>query len=72
MAEERCHAEVGRRLGEEYLYQTVQQENIEAIKQYEFKKVITHCPHCFNTIKNEFRSSAGRTRSCITRRSSRR
>ena len=59
MAEERCHAEVGRRLGEEYLYQTVQQENIEAIKQYEFKKVITHCPHCFNTIKNEFPQFGG-------------
>jgi Fe-S oxidoreductase len=59
MAEERCHAEVGRRLGEEYLYQTVQQENVEAIKQYEFKKVITHCPHCFNTIKNEFPQFGG-------------
>jgi Fe-S oxidoreductase len=59
MAEERCHAEVGRRLGEEYLYQTVQQENIEAIRQYEFKKVITHCPHCFNTIKNEFPQFGG-------------
>ncbi|HYS17816.1 MAG TPA: heterodisulfide reductase-related iron-sulfur binding cluster [Candidatus Binatia bacterium] len=54
MQEERCHAEVGRRLGEEYLYQTVQQENIEALKRYRFRKVITHCPHCFNTIKNEF------------------
>src|SRR5438270_4149670 len=59
MAEERCHAEVGRRLGEEYLYQTVQQENIEAINQYRFKKVITHCPHCFNTIKNEFPQFGG-------------
>jgi Fe-S oxidoreductase/nitrate reductase gamma subunit len=59
MAEERCHAEVGRRLGEEYLYQTVQQENIEAINQYSFKKVITHCPHCFNTIKNEFPQFGG-------------
>ncbi|MEX2147174.1 MAG: (Fe-S)-binding protein [Candidatus Rokuibacteriota bacterium] len=54
MAEERCHAEVGRRLGEEYLYQTVAQENVEGMKQYKFRKVITHCPHCFNTIKNEF------------------
>src|SRR5712691_2130728 len=54
MQEERCHAEVGRRLGEEYLYQTVQQENVEAINRYRFRKVITHCPHCFNTIKNEF------------------
>ena len=59
MAEERCHAEVGRRLGEEYLYQTVQQENVEAIKSYAFKKVITHCPHCFNTIKNEFPQFGG-------------
>ncbi len=59
MQEERCHAEVGRRLGEEYLYQTVQQENVEAINRYRFKKVITHCPHCFNTIKNEFRQFGG-------------
>jgi len=59
MPEERCHAEVGRRLGEEYLYQTVQRENVEATKQYRFKKVITHCPHCFNTIKNEFPQFGG-------------
>ena len=59
MPEERCHAEVGRRLGEEYLYQTVAQENVEAIKQYKFRKVITHCPHCFNTIKNEFPQFGG-------------
>jgi Fe-S oxidoreductase/nitrate reductase gamma subunit len=59
MAEERCHAEVGRRLGEEYLYQTVQQENVEAINQYRFAKVITHCPHCFNTLKNEFPQFGG-------------
>jgi len=59
MSEERCHGEVARRLGDEYLYQTVQQENIEAMKQYRFEKVITHCPHCFNTIKNEFPQFGG-------------
>lgn len=59
MQEERCHGEVARRLGEEYLYQTVQQENVEAINQYRFRKVITHCPHCFNTIKNEFPQFGG-------------
>ncbi len=59
MAEERCHAEVARRLGEEYLYQTVQQENIAAVKQYRFRKVLAHCPHCFNTIKNEFPQFGG-------------
>jgi Fe-S oxidoreductase len=60
MSEERCHAEVGRRLGEEYLYQTVTQENVETIKQYRFRKVITHCPHCFNTIKNEYPQFGGK------------
>jgi Fe-S oxidoreductase/nitrate reductase gamma subunit len=59
MSEERCHAEVGRRLGEEYLYQTVTQENVETIKPYRFRKVITHCPHCFNTIKNEYPQFGG-------------
>jgi Fe-S oxidoreductase/nitrate reductase gamma subunit len=59
MQEERCHGEVARRLGEEYLYQTLQAENVEAINQYRFRKVITHCPHCFNTIKNEFPQFGG-------------
>jgi Fe-S oxidoreductase/nitrate reductase gamma subunit len=59
MQEERCHGEVARRLGEEYLYQTLQEENVQAINQYRFKKVITHCPHCFNTIKNEFPQFGG-------------
>ncbi len=54
MQEERCHGEVARRLGDEYLYQTLQQENITHIKEYTFQKILTHCPHCFNTIKNEF------------------
>jgi Fe-S oxidoreductase len=59
MQEERCHGEVGRRLGEEYLYQTLQQENVAALARYRFRKVITHCPHCFNTIKNEFPQFGG-------------
>jgi Fe-S oxidoreductase/nitrate reductase gamma subunit len=59
MQEERCHGEVARRLGEEYLYQTLQAENVEAINKYTFKKVITHCPHCFNTLKNEFPQFGG-------------
>jgi Fe-S oxidoreductase len=59
MTEERCCAEFGRRLGEEYLYQTMQQANIEAVNQYRFRKVVAHCPHCFNTIKNEFPQFGG-------------
>jgi Fe-S oxidoreductase len=59
MAEERCHGEVARRLGEEYLYQTVQQENITNLRRYRFRKIITHCPHCFNTLRNEFPQLGG-------------
>jgi Fe-S oxidoreductase/nitrate reductase gamma subunit len=59
MQEERCHGEVARRLGEEYLYQTVQRDNVAAMNRYKFRKVITHCPHCFNTIKNEFPQLGG-------------
>jgi Fe-S oxidoreductase len=59
MQEERCHGEVARRLGEEYLYQTLQQENVEALARYRFRAVVTHCPHCFNTIRNEFPQFGG-------------
>jgi Fe-S oxidoreductase/nitrate reductase gamma subunit len=54
MAEERCHGEVARRLGEEYLYQTVTAENIANLRSYRFEKILAHCPHCFNTLKNEY------------------
>jgi Fe-S oxidoreductase/nitrate reductase gamma subunit len=59
MQEERCHGEVARRLGEEYLYQTLQRENVAALNRYRFQKVVTHCPHCFNTIRNEFPQFGG-------------
>ncbi len=54
MAGERCHGEVGRRMGEEYLYQTAAAENIENLRQHSFRRIVTHCPHCFNTIRNEY------------------
>jgi Fe-S oxidoreductase/nitrate reductase gamma subunit len=54
MAEERCHGEVGRRMGEEYLYQTATAENIGNLRRHAFRRILTHCPHCFNTIKNEY------------------
>jgi Fe-S oxidoreductase len=54
MAEERCHAEVGRRLGEEYLFQTAAEENAANMKQYTFDRILVHCPHCMNTIRHEY------------------
>ncbi|MGH7367629.1 MAG: (Fe-S)-binding protein, partial [Candidatus Rokuibacteriota bacterium] len=52
--EEKCTGEPARRLGHEYLYQTLAQGNIETLKQYQFQTIVTACPHCFNTIRNEY------------------
>jgi Fe-S oxidoreductase len=61
IAEERCHGEVGRRLGEEYLYQTAAVENVGNLRRYAFDKVLTHCPHCFNTFRTEYPQFEGGT-----------
>ncbi len=51
---ETCCGDSARRLGNEYLYQTLAQENIETLKGLKFKKIVTGCPHCLNTLKNEY------------------
>ena len=53
-AEETCTGDPARRMGNEYLYQTLARQNIETMDRYNVKKVVTTCPHCFNTIKNEY------------------
>lgn len=52
--EEKCNGDTARRAGNEYLADMQIQENIETFKKYKVKKVVTGCPHCFNTIKNEY------------------
>ena len=54
--QERCCGDPARRLGNEYLYQTLVQENLENFKKYQFKQIIAYCPHCFNALKNEYSS----------------
>jgi Fe-S oxidoreductase/nitrate reductase gamma subunit len=56
--DERCHGEFGRRLGEEYLYQTAAEENVATLRRYDFARILTHCPHCMNTLRNEYRQFA--------------
>src|SRR5439155_1144948 len=58
--EEPCNGETARRLGNEYLYQTMAQACIESFDTAGVKEVIVNCPHCFNTIKNEFPQFGGR------------
>lgn len=52
--EEQCNGETARRLGNEYLGQMLATMNIQTMLAYGVKKVVAFCPHCFNTIKNDF------------------
>jgi len=52
--EERCNGDMARRCGNEYLAQTMIGENVETLNKYKPKRILTGCPHCFNTIKNEY------------------
>ena len=53
--EEKCCGEPMRKMGNEYLYQTLAAENIELIKGYGVKQIVTSCPHCFNTLDKDYR-----------------
>jgi Fe-S oxidoreductase/nitrate reductase gamma subunit len=52
--EEGCCGDPARRVGNEYLYQILAQTNIETFGRYNIKKILTTCPHCYNTLKNEY------------------
>ena len=49
-----CTGDPARRIGEENLFQTLAKQNIQNISKIKFKKIVTNCPHCFNTLKNEY------------------
>lgn len=51
---ERCTGDPARRLGEEALYQHLARENVRTLKEHGVRKIITSCPHCFHTFKNEY------------------
>lgn len=52
--EEVCTGDPARRVGDEFLYQEKAETNVAAFKKYNIKKVVTTCPHCLNTLKNEY------------------
>ena len=58
-AEESCCGDPARRMGHELLFQTLVQRNIENLKRYHVRKIVTFCPHCFNTLKNEYPQFGG-------------
>ncbi len=57
--DEMCCGETARRLGHEYLFQMFAEQNIEVFSQVKFNKIVTQCPHCFNTLKNEYPQMGG-------------
>jgi Fe-S oxidoreductase len=52
--EEKCSGDPARRIGNEFLFEILAKENVENLNRHGVKKVITSCPHCFNTFKNEY------------------
>jgi Fe-S oxidoreductase/nitrate reductase gamma subunit len=57
--EEACCGDPARRMGDEYLFQTICQQNIEILNGYNVKKILTTCPHCFNSLKHEYPQFGG-------------
>jgi len=57
--EEKCNGDTARRLGNEYLAQMMMQENVETLNNYKVKKIVTACPHCFHSLKNEYKQFGG-------------
>lgn len=58
-ADESCNGDPARRMGAEYIYQMLAEQNIELLKEHKVKKIVTICPHCFNTIFNEYPQFGG-------------
>jgi len=57
--EESCTGDPAKRAGNEFLFQMQAMTNIEVMNAYEVKKIVTACPHCFNTLKNEYPNLGG-------------
>lgn len=57
--EESCTGDPAKRAGNEFLFQMMAMQNIATLDAYEVKKIVTACPHCFNTIKNEYPALGG-------------
>jgi Fe-S oxidoreductase len=59
-AEETCNGDSARRMGNEYLFQMLAQQNVKTLNGYGVQKIVTNCPHCFNVIRNEYPDFGGR------------
>ncbi len=60
--EEKCTGDAARRIGNEYLAQMMMKENVATLNSYKVKSIVTACPHCFNTLRNEYPQFGGNFR----------
>ncbi|NIP58779.1 MAG: (Fe-S)-binding protein [Gemmatimonadetes bacterium] len=58
-SEERCTGDPARRTGNEFHFQLVARENIEALRKYGVRRIVTHCPHCLQTLGRDYRDLGG-------------
>jgi len=57
--EEKCTGDPARRIGNEFLFEMMAKDNVETLNGYGVKKIVTSCPHCFNTFRNEYPQFGG-------------
>lgn len=57
--QERCTGDPARRIGNEYLFEKLARRNIQGLQSHRVKKIVTTCPHCYNTLKNEYPKLGG-------------
>src|SRR5690606_28135765 len=57
--EERCTGDVARRTGNEFHFRMLAEENIRTLDRYRVKRIVTHCPHCAHTLRNEYPALGG-------------
>src|ERR687891_1334857 len=57
---EQCNGDPARRMGHEYLFQQLAEENVSTLNGVGTRKIVVHCPHCFNTLRNEYPDFGGR------------
>jgi Fe-S oxidoreductase/nitrate reductase gamma subunit len=58
--DEKCSGDPARRIGNEFLFETLAKQNVANLNKYQVRTVITPCPHCFNTLRNEYPQYGGK------------
>ena len=57
--EERCTGEAARRMGDEFLFQQLAERNVQTFSQYGVRRIVAHCPHCVNSLRNDYSQLGG-------------